>query len=111
LTPCRPLLLPVLGIEAIDQAEPSHDSTTGAVPPPGGRFVPTALQKEELMQETESSVVSLPLRLGVGTIVHAVPSKCSASEPRVPPSSPTAQQSVALTHVIPKRYVFPLLKL
>src|SRR5215471_6924630 len=89
------------------QAVPFHDSArVNRVGFFGVPSLPTAMQLDELVQETPFRLAPLFLNTGVGSSVHAVPFHDSASgwSIRLPPGSwktwvsPTAMQLVLLVH-------------
>ena len=95
-----------LGAAAAPTAQivPSHCSSNVEVPV-DVLTAPTAKQTDAEGQATPSNSLNVePAGVGLGVIVHAVPSQCSTSGTVGFPDWPTAKQSVALTHVTAESY-------
>src|SRR5260370_1415689 len=95
------------GVDTNDQAVPFHASArVNSVGFLGGPSLPTVMQLDAAVHETPSRIAPVWASTGVGTVVHAVPLYasaigCSTVRPVVVLNtwiSPTAMQSVLLTH-------------
>ena len=101
-----------VGVETIDQADPSQCSASVAVglplPPDSSSTVPTAQQSDPLRHETPKNAPPSLAGSGDATRVQVDPFQVSASGlyPPLPPNwmlTPTAQHESALAHVDPSR--------
>src|SRR5437870_6191790 len=110
-TPKRRLSrLPWLGLGVIVQAVPSQVSTSVRQAEEGSRSWPTATHALAPTHETLLRTLEPAPWLGLGAIVHAVPSHVwtSVSLPESPWALPTATQLVVVVHDTPPRALRPV---